>query len=518
LQEIKILILLLGAAFSAAFLFRLAFGEFRYFRPLLLIWAVCVVLAVVTKSLWAIYFFLFGVKLLYARNDPLTNMALYLGLLPVFPYNYFLSVLRPLGSDVLQLNTPFVLSLLFLVPLLPKVWRGREEGMPTRKGDLFFLVFLAMFLVACFRERYEFQITLFSGLRDAMEVLFSIGVPYFVLSRLIKDIDEFKTLMKAIALSGLMVVIYVYIEGILQWKIYNTVAEMMGIFDRGAIYSMYEIRHGLLRVSGTMDHPIALGIYLTFALGVTLYLLLQEEVRKSLVLLIVLLMAGAIYMTVSRGAWAGLVLMIVIFFLFKLSAGPRRVLMAVAIIGGLVSSFFFFNPARTHQPVGGIESVDEYGTLDYRIKLFKTAIHVIPDQFWFGSRTYKARPDMQKLKQGQGIIDIVNGYLWIALEMGMIALFAFTLVLLRSLYKMAWMNQLGEELENRNLKILGVTLFATIVSIAVQFASMSLTGFVQIYLFLILALARAAQHIATELEEESVEAQEGLDEIDVQVA
>jgi O-antigen ligase len=44
---------------------------------------------------------------------------------------------------------------------------------------------------------------------------------------------------------------------------------------------------------------------------------------------------------------------------------------------------------------------------------------------WFGSENYKQTPAMQSLVQGQGIIDIVNAYLQVALDKGLVGLALF---------------------------------------------------------------------------------------------
>ncbi len=71
-----------------------------------------------------------------------------------------------------------------------------------------------------------------------------------------------------------------------------------------------------------------------------------------------------------------------------------------------------------------IGSVDA-GSVDYRQRLFENAVQVIERNPWLGSADYLSTPEMQEMIQGQGIIDIVNTYLRVALNSGLVGLGLF---------------------------------------------------------------------------------------------
>jgi len=67
----------------------------------------------------------------------------------------------------------------------------------------------------------------------------------------------------------------------------------------------------------------------------------------------------------------------------------------------------------------------EAENITYRQQLIDNAMIVIQRNPWLGSFDYRSTPEMQSLTQGQGIIDIVNTYIGIALSVGLIGLTLF---------------------------------------------------------------------------------------------
>ena len=95
-----------------------------------------------------------------------------------------------------------------------------------------------------------------------------------------------------------------------------------------------------------------------------------------------------------------------------------------------------------------IGSVDP-GSVTYRQHLFDNAILVIERNPWFGSADYLLTPEMQDMMQGEHIIDIVNSYLKIALDSGLVGLgfflsiFAAILIGLWRVLKFAAVRDIG---------------------------------------------------------------------------
>jgi len=74
--------------------------------------------------------------------------------------------------------------------------------------------------------------------------------------------------------------------------------------------------------------------------------------------------------------------------------------------------------------IGEVES----NTIDYRQRLFDVGWAYVMQFPFFGSDDYLYAPEMQGLVQGQGIIDIVNSYLQVALDKGIVGLTLFVAI------------------------------------------------------------------------------------------
>lgn len=123
-------------------------------------------------------------------------------------------------------------------------------------------------------------------------------------------------------------------------------------------------------------------------------------------------------------------------------------------------------------------SVDK-GTIEYRERLIDNALIVIAENPWFGSPDYLKTEQMEEMRQGEGIIDIVNTYFGIALNMGIVglALFLFFFVaVLGKLYRAMRLLPNKELVEYR----LGQALLATLVGIMVTIATVSSITFIPV--------------------------------------
>jgi len=67
----------------------------------------------------------------------------------------------------------------------------------------------------------------------------------------------------------------------------------------------------------------------------------------------------------------------------------------------------------------------ERGNITYRETLIENSLIVIMRHPLFGSTNYLQTREMESMRQGQGIIDIVNTYLGIALEKGLVGVGLF---------------------------------------------------------------------------------------------
>ena len=127
--------------------------------------------------------------------------------------------------------------------------------------------------------------------------------------------------------------------------------------------------------------------------------------------------------SLSRGPWLGFAL----FASLSLAAQPRTAVKLLVWAIPFLAGAVHFSPGGFSRFVNLLPFVgsSDPGSEIYRSQLFTNAMIVIERYPLFGSLTFLQEPEMLRMIQGQGIIDVVNSYLQIALEFGLVGLFLF---------------------------------------------------------------------------------------------
>jgi O-antigen ligase len=226
----------------------------------------------------------------------------------------------------------------------------------------------------------------------------------------------------------------------------------------------------LLRASVTTGQAIALGLVISVAIG--FYLFLQEGVRSKLQRRLgALLLAGGLFAPLSRGPWIGAAAMFILYIATGRKAVKRLMLLALAGVLAL--------PLLTIVPGGQklLDLLPFIGTVDvenitYRQRLFDNAIIVIQRNPLLGSFDYRDTPEMQSMIQGEGIIDIVNTYIGIALSLGLIGLTLFVAFFGTVLFGIHKTMRSFPNKDNETHR-LGRALFATLAGVLVTIVTVS---------------------------------------------
>ncbi|HFD86464.1 MAG TPA: O-antigen ligase domain-containing protein [Gammaproteobacteria bacterium] len=213
-----------------------------------------------------------------------------------------------------------------------------------------------------------------------------------------------------------------------------------------------------------------------------------------------------IYWTGSRGALLGAIVLLLAYWIFGMRPQVRRALFIPLFLISLVSVFAYETTKPVAEEHVSFKQVDTHGTFEYRAQLLRISMQVIPDHLWFGTRLYKKDRRMQKLVQGMGIIDMVNGYVHLAIEWGMICLLIFLYIVLRGYFQMARnISTDDEETEPIDedeprprydvIRAVSQALAAILVSLSLQFAFTSYSSTIILVIWLTLAIVRAIRNI-----------------------
>jgi O-antigen ligase len=348
------------------------------------------------------------------------SRALYFPLLLAVPPVGQIIGIGPI-NQLFELTNPRILALLFLGPPLIAEFRKRGAR-PYLVTDRLILVYVATSLLVDLGSTNATHLV-----RLATVQCLDVLIPYFAFSRLLGNAEEVRRVLVAVVIAALPLSIIAVFESGKGWLLYSSVVGQWQGYD----FLLYLQRDGILRAAATGLSPIVLGYALMVAIGCLLGF--HERVGRRIFLwIIVAALAGGLVASLSRGPWVGMSAGILAFLL----VGPRpasRIVTLAAILGPCLV-LFLLSPvgARLIDLLPFVGTVDA-GNVTYRQTLFENALIVINRNFWFGSNDYFTAPELQAMRQGQGIIDIVNTYLQIALELGVVGLALFIAVFLSSL-------------------------------------------------------------------------------------
>ncbi|WP_406822073.1 O-antigen ligase family protein [Pseudomonas sp. KnCO4] len=311
------------------------------------------------------------------------------------------------------------IRLLSVCVLLPAALALRRQGDTLRFGrtwpDRLLAAGLLLMSVLYLRET-----TLTDTLRQTLYLFIDVLLPYYVASRGLRQISDFKDTLLAFVLASFLLALIGVAESVRHWLLYSALVDAMGV-----PWSMsgYLNRGGSLRASATTGQAIVLGYVMCVAIG--LFLFVQGYVRRPWQRLMgALLLAAGLFAPLSRGPWIGAMVIVVVFVALGKGALRRLALLAVA---GMLAL-----PLLTAVPGGDkvLDLLPYIGNVDkdnitYRERLMDNAWIVIQRNPLFGSFDFRNTPEMQSMIQGEGIIDIVNTYINVALRVGLVGLGLF---------------------------------------------------------------------------------------------
>lgn len=415
-------------------------------------WFVLTVLAFASHDFW-IYTLLASVAIFLVGRREGNPVALFFLLLFVLPVS---SVKVPgfgLINYLMEISHLRLLELLILLPAYITI-RGRSGVLAFGRlaADKFLLAYLLLSFVLMFRVG-----SATGALREGVYLFIDVFLPYFVVSRLLRDIFLLREAIFSLFIALMVLAGIAIFEFSRHWLLYSAVAQELDL--RAQLFTAYLGRAGMLRASASTGQAIALGF--AMALGIGMYLYLKGSIRSRLHRVMSgLLIVSGLLVALSRGPWLGGYAMVLVYLALS-AAGLRK-----------LTYFVFFSFALLlilSQLPAGQKAIDllpfigsvERGGIDYREKLIDNSMVVIERNVLFGAVDYLQEPEMLEMMQGQGIIDVVNTYVGVALAKGVVGLFLFSgffVVILWQLY--AALQRLADK--RHELHRLGCALLATL--------------------------------------------------------
>ena len=376
------------------------------------IWLVLTVVAFASPSFWL--FVIVATPLLaWGGNKDSNPVAFYLFTMHIIPPTVHLEIPTVLINHLFELNLYRILS---LVVLLPTAWRVIRSGERLASGtgwvDVFILSFAALQLLSFL----PYESITNAGRRGFLLFIDAVLV-YYVVSRICTSRKRIVDAMASFAvICGIFAAIALF-ESIKGWLLYHELATVWGVPAR----LPYLLRDDILRAAAAVGHSLALGYALAIGLGFWLYLRTLTQPLRFARFVTIGLCVGLLA-AYSRSPW---IVAVIIYFAY-VSQGPRGgVRFSKALfVASMLTAIVLVSPIghRVIENLPFVGSVDAANVI-YRERLAKASWQLIQQHPWFGDPFVLQH--LQSLRQGEGIIDLVNTYAAVAMFYGLVGLVLF---------------------------------------------------------------------------------------------
>jgi len=436
--------------------------------------------AFLINNVWLFYLFLFFIlKFLYNKYEGPYG---YVSLLYIIPVSYV--DIPGFGS----INALFDISyhrFLVITLLVPYFFLYGSSSFKRIKWHITdkIILFYAIYLMVM--ETRDNNLT--NSLREIFLVVIDIIIPYYAMRAFIENNNQdkitFNTInysLSALFFTSIILALIGILESIKGWHFYNQM--VINLFSDKILYYY---RSGFLRATATSSSPIILGYILMIGLGIIQYYANTNKLSKTKSFITSMILAIGLFFTVSRGPWLATAAMYLTFLLFSQNAISQYFKVAIAMLfSGLILSFTsLFDKFISVLPLVGNTNME---TIDYRARLIDVSWIVFLKNPLFGDSHFLETPEMESMRQGQGIIDMVNVFAHIALQYGGIGLFLFSMIFLTAIF--STYKSIRNQRETKNEYWLSVLFLSLLVGIIFTIATVSNIDFIPITYWLILAL------------------------------
>jgi hypothetical protein len=358
------------------------------------VWFILTIVSFMSPNFW-LYALVAVPMLLWANRTDSNPIALYLFLLHVIPPVG--AIIPVLGNNGLfEIDNYRMLAFCVLLPASIRYRKSEIDGAAKAFGamDILLLAFgalhVALYTAPDLPHHFMIPDSPTNALRRAVLYLIDIYLLYYAVSRICQSRKQLQDAVASFCLGCAVMAALAMFERTRNWLLFVNIASRW----------------------------IALGYLLVIAFGFWLGLKSQLEERMQRVGA-TLLFWGGLWGAFSRGGWLGGA---VVFFTFN-AVGPRavsRVVKGTAValaLGALIAASPLGDAILDLLPKTG-QPADEY-----RHRLAERGWELVLAHPFFGDQF--PWPKMEDLRQGEGIIDIVNTYLGVALNYGLVGLFLF---------------------------------------------------------------------------------------------
>jgi O-antigen ligase len=488
MKALVVILIIASVTFALVHPIALKFTPESDFKRRRNVWFALTIIGFLSPNFWVFAVFAVPIYVWIGRKDS-NPIAAYLLLMHVVP---LVSVPLPTFGVVNELFSVDNYRLLCFCILMPAALRARRSPgtiSGNRTADLLLLGYgllqAVLFVPPNLATHEIFHDSATNMLRRFFLIFTDILVLYYAVSRSCNDRAKIADAQATFCVAGLVLALVAGVEHFKSWLLYVDLAREWNPGDTNYI-TAWLLRGDTLRAQASSGQALALGILLATAFGFWLYLQTREAKWRTRLLVGAVLWVG-LFASMSRGPWIGAALIYLAYSalkpravsrLFKASFVIAAVLGAISIspVGEKMLNSLSFSGSQTDSSV------------TYRQRLFDRSLELIEEHPLFGDQL--AMQEMEDLRQGQGIIDVVNTYIGVALFSGLVGLALFLGFILSAavnLYRAAK----SAATQDPDFGSLGLNLLACIIGLLFMIADCSLIYGVEKIFYILGALAVA---------------------------
>lgn len=445
-------------------------------------WFLVTAAAFVSGNFWLYAVLLIGV-IAWLRPSPQEAAPLFFALAFAVPASGIEVPGFGIINYLFEINHIRLLALLLLLPAFLRLASGGGRDQVAKfPADRWFFSYLLLTCVLQFR-----QSTFTDSLRSCFLIGLDMFLPYYVFSRAVSGVSDIKRVMVAYVMAAAVMGLLGLFEMLRTWNLY---AALVHSLDTSWGFGGYLLRDGMQRASVTTGQAIAFGF--TMVVGLGFWMSLRQQLPRfrrawvPSILLVAGLLAG-----LSRGPWLGAVLLYVVIALtspggFRTVAG--RAMLVLALLPLVMITPWGDRIINLLPFVGTVDSEN----VDYRSRLIDNSLIVIERNLFLGSPYYLNEPEMRAMYQGQGIIDVVNSYIAVALNFGVVGLFLFCMIFLSALFGVyRAMRRLPEVDASISVRYMGQCLIGVLLAIMFMIFTVSSISVIGLIYWCVLGIAGA---------------------------
>jgi len=327
-----------------------------------------------------------------------------LPLLPLLTYTIAIS-----GLTYAQLTYEHLLGIGIVLAML----LARERLYESRLAG-WDILFVTMMVVQAAMDCRGNNMTY--SIRACNQVILNLGLPYVAISRAFARTRSPNDLMLPMILGGCILALIALFEAPRHWLLYDTMPHAIGT-DPELSSGYVKQRGGLLR--GRATFPESTGLSMFLGVEVVMTVALRRHIGSRLAFWAVLAVLGAgMFFTLARICYivvvAGLIACMV---QERKWFGLLKMALAIPLCAGALLMLSHIVPTLAASMGTG---EDAAGSVDYRSQLLASGLELVRDNWWIGLSMKDIYAQLEHLRQGEGIIDLVNQPLTILMRGGLI--------------------------------------------------------------------------------------------------